>query len=61
MGQHRKCVYCDKPAMAYRLGEDGSRTYLCEDHVPCGENETQNRSPPELRMMQPPTIKDDRN
>jgi len=52
MGNHHKCVYCDKPAMAYRLGEDGGRTYLCEDHIPCEENE--NPSRPELALTQPP-------
>jgi hypothetical protein len=54
MGNHRKCVHCDKPAMAYHLEGDGSRIYLCEDHVPCGDEEHTSR--PELRLV-PPSAK----
>jgi hypothetical protein len=31
---HRKCVKCEKRAIAYQLGRDGSRIDLCEDHLP---------------------------
>ncbi len=59
MSNHRKCVYCNKPAMAYRLEDDGGRVYLCEDHIPGGENE--NAAAPELRLVQPGNAKSERN
>ena len=31
---HRKCIKCEKRAIAYQLGRDGSRIDLCEDHLP---------------------------
>lgn len=55
MGSHRKCIYCDRPAMAYRLEGDGSRAYLCEDHIPCAEDE--HTAAPKLRLEQPPNAK----
>jgi hypothetical protein len=58
MGNHRKCVHCDRPAIAYRLEDDGGRVYLCEDHIPCGENE--NIAAPKLRLVQPPNTKAER-
>jgi hypothetical protein len=30
----RKCNSCGKDAFAYRIEADGSRTYLCERHLP---------------------------
>jgi len=30
----RKCIRCEKRAIAYQLGRDGSRVDLCEDHLP---------------------------
>jgi hypothetical protein len=51
MSQHRKCTHCDKRAMAYRLEEDGSRIYLCVDHVP-GDEVVGKR--PQLRLVVPP-------
>jgi hypothetical protein len=59
MGNHRKCVYCNRPAMAYRLEDDGGRVYLCEDHVPCGEEEK--ASTPGLRLVRPPNVKAERD
>jgi len=56
MGQRQKCVHCDKRAMAYRLEGDGSRIYLCEDHVPGGEV-TKGR--PQLRLVVPARPKPD--
>ena len=41
--------------MAYRLEDDGGRVYLCEDHIPGGENE--NASTPGLRLVPPPNSK----
>jgi hypothetical protein len=32
--ERKRCHYCNKPAAAYRLESDGSRTYLCLDHIP---------------------------
>ncbi len=37
MGRNTKCVFCHKPANAYRLESDGSKTYLCLDHIPVTE------------------------
>ena len=37
MGKHAHCVFCHKPANAYRLEADGSKTYLCLDHIPVTE------------------------
>jgi hypothetical protein len=37
MGKHAHCVFCHKPANAYRLEDDGSKTYLCLDHIPVTE------------------------
>ena len=39
------CDYCKAPAVAYRLESDGSKTYLCCDHIPVNEGEEL----PELR------------
>jgi hypothetical protein len=25
---------CNRPAIAYRLDGDGTRTYLCDEHIP---------------------------
>ena len=47
MGQ--KCAYCDKRAAAYRLEGDGSRLYLCVNHIPGGEEELTRR--PKLRLV----------
>lgn len=33
----RKCFHCGKPAFAYRIEPDDTRTYLCFDHFPEGE------------------------
>jgi hypothetical protein len=33
MGQ-RKCSTCGKAAFAYRKEPDGSKTYLCDRHIP---------------------------
>jgi hypothetical protein len=33
----RKCSKCGKRAIAYHLEQDGTRTDLCEDHVPVGD------------------------
>jgi len=49
MDQNRKCAYCEKRAMAYRLEGDGSRLYLCVDHIPGGEEELHRR--PKLRLV----------
>jgi hypothetical protein len=38
--------------MAYRLEADGSRIYLCENHVPFEEKE--DTVIPKLRLVQPP-------
>jgi len=32
----RTCSCCGKTAIAYRIEADGSKTYLCEDHLPAG-------------------------
>jgi hypothetical protein len=56
MNQHRKCTHCDKRAMAYRLEEDGSRIYLCVDHVPGGEVISKR---PQLRLVVPARPKSD--
>jgi len=45
-----KCTHCDKRAMAYRLEEDGSRIYLCVDHIPGDEQQKR----PKLRLVVPP-------
>jgi hypothetical protein len=45
--------------MAYRLEEDGSRIYLCVDHVP-GE-EDKRPSKPYLRLVHPPNTKSHRD
>lgn len=45
--------------MAYRLEEDGGRTYLCEEHIPCGEDES--TAAPQLRLAQPPNAKAERD
>ena len=37
MGKKSKCVFCHKSANAYRLEGDGSKTYLCLDHIPVTE------------------------
>ena len=49
MSQNRKCAFCDKRAMAYRLEGDGSKLYLCPDHIPGGEEELTRR--PKLRLV----------
>lgn len=49
MGQNHKCAYCDKRAVAYRLEGDGSRLYLCVNHIPGGEEELTRR--PKLRLV----------
>jgi len=33
----RKCDLCRRPAIAYRLEGDGTRTYLCDQHIPTDE------------------------
>jgi hypothetical protein len=40
MGKKQECVFCHKPANAYRLEGDGSKTYLCLDHIPVTEQVT---------------------
>jgi hypothetical protein len=37
MGKQSRCVFCHKHANAYRLEADGSKTYLCLDHIPVTE------------------------
>jgi hypothetical protein len=37
MGKQSECVFCHKHANAYRLESDGSKTYLCLDHIPVTE------------------------
>jgi hypothetical protein len=29
-----KCSLCDRPAIAYQLDDDGTKTYLCDRHIP---------------------------
>jgi hypothetical protein len=36
MTRHR-CHCCGRPAFAYRLEPDGTKTYLCEKHIPTDE------------------------
>jgi hypothetical protein len=40
MGKKQECVFCHKPANAYRQEGDGSKTYLCLDHIPVTEQVT---------------------
>jgi hypothetical protein len=35
--QRHKCSACGRDAFAYRLEEDGTKTYLCLDHLPTGK------------------------
>ena len=44
--------------MAYRLEADGSRIYLCENHVPF-EEKKEDRAIPKLRLVYPPQPKTD--
>ena len=43
--------------MAYRLEDDGSRIYLCVDHLPSEEKEAVAK--PKLRLVQPSPPKND--
>jgi hypothetical protein len=35
--KRQKCSACGKNAFAYRLEEDGTKTYLCLNHLPTGK------------------------
>ena len=39
-----KCILCGDSAFAYRIEKDGSKSYLCEKHVPVEDV-------PEARIM----------
>jgi hypothetical protein len=41
--------------MAYRLEEDGSRSYLCEDHLPTEPERQDGGERPKLRLVPPKT------
>ena len=41
--------------MAYRLEGDGTRTYLCEDHLPGDGDEDKSAYKPKLRPEPPKT------
>ena len=36
--EHRRCICCAAPAHAYRLEPDGTRIYLCLEHLPTWES-----------------------
>lgn len=55
MGSYRKCIHCDRQAMAYRLEEDGSKSYLCEDHLPTDPEKIEDGQRPKLRLVPPKT------
>ena len=35
--RQRMCSSCGKPAFAYRIEADGTKTYLCLKHLPSGD------------------------
>ncbi len=39
-----KCHSCGRPAFAYRIEPDGTRTYLCEKHIPTDETSGPDKS-----------------
>jgi hypothetical protein len=34
----KRCSLCERPAIAYRLERDGTKTNLCDHHIPLEEN-----------------------
>jgi hypothetical protein len=48
--QSHKCARCGKPAIAYQQESDGSRIFLCPDHIPIEEH----NALPEIRFPNKP-------
>jgi CDGSH-type Zn-finger protein len=46
MHERQKCAYCGKTAFAYRLEPDGSKTWLCTDHLPTDDADDDETPPP---------------
>jgi len=48
----KRCSLCDRPAIAYRLEGDGTRTNLCDHHIPLEENGELSRTVTQAVMQQ---------
>jgi hypothetical protein len=48
---HKKCSLCERPAIAYRLESDGTKTYLCDGHIPLEENREVPKMTPQQAEM----------